>query len=29
MSDGWITATNVLISLTILVVTILFWMEFW
>lgn len=28
MSDGWITATNLLISLTILVVTILFWMEF-
>lgn len=29
ISNGWITATNVLISLTILVVTILFWMEFW
>jgi hypothetical protein len=29
VSNGWITATNVLISLTILVVTILFWMEFW
>lgn len=29
MSDGWITATNILISVTILVVTILFWMEFW
>lgn len=28
ISDGWITATNLLISLTILVVTILFWMEF-
>lgn len=28
MSDGWITATNLLISFTILVVTILFWMEF-
>ncbi len=28
MSDGWITATNLLISLTILIVTILFWMEF-
>jgi len=28
MSDAWITATNILISLTILVVTILFWMEF-
>lgn len=28
MSDSWITATNLLISLTILVVTILFWMEF-
>jgi len=29
ISNGWITATNVLISLTILVVTVLFWMEFW
>lgn len=29
ISSGWITATNVLISFTILVVTILFWMEFW
>lgn len=28
ISDGWITATNFLISLTILIVTILFWMEF-
>lgn len=28
MSDGWITATNLLISVTILIVTILFWMEF-
>ena len=28
ISDGWITATNLLISLTILIVTILFWMEF-
>jgi len=28
MSEGWITATNLLISFTILVVTILFWMEF-
>jgi len=28
MSDGWITATNILISVTILIVTILFWMEF-
>lgn len=28
MSNGWVTATNLLISLTILVVTILFWMEF-
>lgn len=28
VSDGWITATNLLISLTILIVTILFWMEF-
>lgn len=28
ISDAWITATNLLISLTILVVTILFWMEF-
>lgn len=29
ISNGWITATNLLISLTILIVTILFWMEFW
>jgi len=29
ISNGWITVTNVLISLTILIVTILFWMEFW
>jgi len=28
ISDGWVTATNLLISLTILIVTILFWMEF-
>lgn len=28
ISNGWVTATNILISLTILVVTILFWMEF-
>ena len=28
ISDGWITATNLLISLTILVVTILSWVEF-
>lgn len=28
ISDGWITATNLLISLTILIVTILFWLEF-
>lgn len=28
MSNGWVTATNLLISLTILIVTILFWMEF-
>ncbi|ABC43629.1 hypothetical protein GGP91_000301 [Salinibacter ruber] len=28
ISDGWVTATNLLISLTILVVTILFWLEF-
>lgn len=28
ISDGCITATNLLISLTILIVTILFWMEF-
>lgn len=28
MSDAWITATNLLISFTILIVTILFWMEF-
>lgn len=27
--NGWVTATNILISVTILVVTILFWMEFW
>lgn len=28
MADNWVTATNLLISVTILVVTILFWMEF-
>lgn len=28
ISDGWITATNLLISLTILIVTVLFWLEF-
>lgn len=28
MSDGWITASNFLISVIMLVVTILFWMEF-
>lgn len=28
MGDAWITATNLLISVTILIVTILFWMEF-
>lgn len=28
MADNWVTATNLLISFTILVVTILFWMEF-
>jgi hypothetical protein len=28
ISDGWITASNFLISLVMLVVTILFWMEF-
>lgn len=28
MGDHWVTATNLLISVTILVVTILFWMEF-
>lgn len=28
ISDGWVTATNLLISLTILIVTILFWLEF-
>jgi hypothetical protein len=28
MGDGWITASNFLISIVMLVVTILFWMEF-
>lgn len=28
MSDGWITASNFLISIVMLIVTILFWMEF-
>lgn len=29
ISNGWITPTNVLIGLTIRIVTVLFWMEFW
>ena len=29
MSDGWITATNLLISVVMIVLTLLFWMEFW
>jgi hypothetical protein len=29
MGSSWITATNLLISVIMLVVTILFWMEFW
>ena len=29
MNDGWITATNLLISIVMIVLTLLFWMEFW
>jgi hypothetical protein len=29
MGSSWITATNLLISVIMLVVTVLFWMEFW
>lgn len=29
IGDGWVMATNLLISFTILVVTVLFWREFW
>ena len=28
VQEAWVTATNIFISLTILIVTILFWMEF-